>query len=179
MASRVVKSDAQGLYCLVNRRKYRPQVPSNYVKGDTLTNYGSNWGASRVPHQITFYKYGAGSENWTTNDPYIPPKRRAVKPKPAKPGENQVGISKNYRGCQVAITVAENKAKHAGRVWAVPLAMSMNATAAMSWDEWDALVKEINDIREDLPIRGIVAQLQEEVALDDELQNYIKEKGLA
>lgn len=182
MPNRVVKSDAAGPYVLMNRRKYRCDNPqtSKLRRGDTVLVWeGTTWQRKKTPHTADFYKYGAGYEKWTTKDPYIAPKSKATSAKAVKPGEHQIEIRRNVLGAQILAIVGENKVKHSGRVWRNPLYLGLNAAANLTWDEWDDLVKAINEARDDVPVAGIVAKLKEEVALDDELQAYITEKGLA
>lgn len=48
----------------------------------------------------------------------------------------------------------------------------------MTWDEWDKFVAQVNEQRDDVQVAPIAMRLQEEIDLDDQLQNYIRDKGL-
>lgn len=180
MPVRIVKRDQKGMYLLVDRRKYYWSPATAVMGAVTMPLPGqpvNYWTGRSRKQSIPHYLFGRGNQRWETNDPYVAPKPKPLKVKP--PGQNQILIRKNYKGAQVLITVAEKKARHAGRQKVTPLAISMNAAAFMEWDEWDALVEEINNARAEVPLISIVAGLQAEVEAEDALQDYILKHGLA
>lgn len=88
-------------------------------------------------------------------------------------------VVKSDRAGTYIFDMAEDSVKVGSLDTGKPLRITLNAPLNLDWDEWDDLVELINDRREQLPIAAIAAQLAADVAVEDELQAYITEKGLA
>lgn len=162
MGVRTLRRDAQGLYVKYDNRIFRPdpndlKVPSSgLVVGNPYHFYYRGWG--KAP-SVNIYGPNCGVV-FTTAD--------AVKPKAKKPGTDEIRTTLGGAGVIVRMNDSSKK----------PLEMTVSSTIAITWDEWDKFVEDINVRRMSLPVERIAASLTKDLEAEDQLQAYIKEKGL-
>jgi hypothetical protein len=194
---RKVQKDGKGIYVVNDRRKFRPDpnVATAYVKGQQ-TSITRGYGATRLPEdqlEVKFFdvqqRAYINAETWTTTDDFPQVKEKlkkgqidltvkAMRPSrtPAAPIQADrivvVGADGvNYRGWRKEPSSHAQKGT-AGANILIPEAIMF------SWDQWDALVQRIAQARDEVSVGPIVAALTEEVEAEENLQEYLKEKGL-
>lgn len=173
MPSRTVYVDQDGPYIRLGKRKYRPPAGVTVAQRTVV----QTWDRSSPRHNTVSVWNNSGAKaawaSWTTTDPYVAPTVRAAPRKPVKPGENQVEVRK----FNTFAIVAETRAKHNGRKLGKPMYLHSHGIE-MDRAEWESFRDEIDRAWDEVPTLGIVAKLKAELAAEDELDEYLKGKGL-
>jgi hypothetical protein len=180
--ARKVRKDKTGLYVKFNDRIFRPTLPTK-----TAIQMGSvGISTANQPNAIYVVQYGTAA-NWSPAQPRVGEVWSTTDPaKVPKPDPNQTLVKVRAGGVDINVLVSSKGALRLTNGSTVmtnskrsaDIAMSMNGTAVMSFQEFQDLVDQVNTAISELKVRGIVSSLAAEVAAEDQLQEYLAEKGL-
>jgi hypothetical protein len=202
--SRKIHVDKKGPYIVWDTRKWRPTGPTAHNKDEVVQCYWVNYSTKdqvRVfthkilppgtPQNPTKYNKHIpdNEETWTCTDPDKREKKRLmdgfkVLEIPATRGALSVVVAGDD-GYNYGIFRKDpqgykpHHAKDSTR--GINVHLHANGKAGhvqMTWEDFDRFVEEVNAHRDEVKIAPIAAKLEEEIALDDQLQDYLQEKGL-
>jgi hypothetical protein len=193
VAHRSLRKDSTGFYIKLDNRVFRPaakqptqqtyrQIVAPVFPGEPVSTTRYNWSQDDklwVWQQQTTpgSRYGLSCLGvWETTDPAVPRKKSAAT---IAKEQEQYDFKRRFGGVNLAgVVAASGEYTYAGRKYKKDVHLAMNGGASMTWAEWDDLVAEIERARAELPLKKIAAKLEADLAADDELQAFLKEKGL-